>query len=422
VSVILVGLSHRTAPVAVRERHAVPAAASTACNAKLAHKPGLHEAAILSTCNRTELLAVADDDAAAQDALVAFLRDEIGDGTLLPAQTYALRDGEAVAHVFRVASSLDAMVVGEAQILGQLKDAWRAASAAGTLGPVLHRLLQRAFRAAKRVRAETGLGGASVSLARVGVALAREIFETFEGKLVLLVGAGEMAESALRGLVDAGARQVTVVNRSVESARRLAERTGGRALPLDALEAELARADVALVSLAVERPLLVPSTLAPVMARRQGRPLLLVDLGLPRNVDPAVNALRDVYLYNLDALDAIAERGRAARAAEIPRAEAIVADECARFERWRAGLEAVPTIRALVARGEAVAHAEVERALERAPAGVDRAVLERLASGIVARLLHTPLERLRAEAEEGSGAYIADAFRELLGLDSEEDA
>jgi glutamyl-tRNA reductase len=421
VSVILVGLSHRTAPVAVRERHAVPAASSTACNAKLAQKPGLREAAILSTCNRTELLAVADDDAAGSEALVAFLRDEIGDGTLLPAQTYALRGAEAVAHVFRVASSLDAMVVGEAQILGQLKDAWRAASAASTLGPILHRLLQRSFRAAKRVRAETGLGGASVSLARVGVALAREIFESFEGKLVLLVGAGEMAESALRGLVDAGARQITVVNRSLESARRLVERTGGRALALEALEAELARADVALVSLAVERPLLVPSTLAPVMARRQGRPLLLVDLGLPRNVDPAVNQLRDVYLYDLDDLDAIAERGRAARAAEVPRAEAIVADECARFERWRAGLEAVPTIRALLARGEAITRAEVERALERAPAGADRAALERLAAAVVARLLHAPLERLRAEAEEGGGAYIADALRELFGLDEEDE-
>ncbi len=420
-SVLLVGLSHRTAPVSVRERHAVAAASSQAANAKLLQKPGLREAAILSTCNRTELLAVADDDGAAQSELVAFLRDEIGDGTLLPSQTYALRDAEAVAHLFRVASSLDAMVVGEAQILGQLKAAWRDASEARTLGPILHRLLQRAFRAAKRVRAETGLGGASVSLARVGVALAREIFESFDGKAVLLVGAGEMAESALRGLRDAGASRITVVNRSLEGAQRLAERAGGRALGLDALDAELARADVALVSLSVERPLLVPATLAPVMVRRQGRPLLLIDLGLPRNVDPAVNRLRDVYLYDLDGLDAIAERGRAARAAEIPRAEAIVADECARFERWRAGLEAVPTIRALVARGEAVAKAEVERALERAPAGVDRAVLERLAAGVVAHLLHTPLERLRAEAEEGSGPYIADALRELLGLDTEED-
>ncbi len=420
-SVILVGLSHRTAPMGVRERHAVQAPALPACNAKLAQRPGLREAAILSTCNRTELLAVAPDAASGDEQLVAFLRDEIGDGTLLQSQLYALHDADAVAHVFRVASSLDAMVVGEAQILGQLKDAWRAAGEAHTLGPILHRLLQRSFRAAKRVRAKTGLGGASVSLARVGVALAREIFETFEGKTVLVVGAGEMAESALRGLRDAGARQITVANRSVEGARRLAERAGGLAVALDALEVELARADVALISLALERPLLVPALLAPVMERRQGRPLLLVDLGLPRNVDPAVNRLADVYLYDLDDLDAIAERGRSARAAAVPPAEAIVADECARFERWRAGQDAVPVIRALLARGEAVARAEVERALSRPPAGVERAALERLAEGVVARLLHAPLERLRSEAEESGGAYVADALRELFRLDEEEE-
>jgi glutamyl-tRNA reductase len=326
-----------------------------------------------------------------------------------------------VLHLFRVAASLDSMVLGEAQILGQLKAAWRAAVEARSCGPVLHRLFQRAFHTAKRVRATTGLGAASVSLARVGVGLAREIFETFDGKSVLLVGAGEMAESALHGLREAGVRDVVVANRSAEPARRLAERTGGRAAALADLADLLERADVALTSLALDRPVLGRAVVADVMARRQGRPLLLVDLGVPRNVDPAVGALADVYLYDLDDLDRVAESGRTSRASALPSANALVEDECARFERWRAGLDAVPALRALREHAQAIARAEALRAAFPGASPEQRAALERMADAIVARLLHVPLLRLRSEAEEGEGAYLADAARALFGLETEED-
>jgi len=209
VKLFLVGLSYRTAPVAVRERYAVAPVHLVERDAKLVSEARLDEAALLSTCNRTELIAAARSDERALDYLHRFMREELGDGSAAPAQIYELRGGDVVEHVFRVAGGLDSMVLGEAQILGQLKDAYRAAVAARSCGPVLSRLFQHAFRAAKRMRSNTGLGASQVSVARVGVSLAREIFEDFADKQVLLLGAGEMAESALHGLREAGARRIS---------------------------------------------------------------------------------------------------------------------------------------------------------------------------------------------------------------------
>jgi glutamyl-tRNA reductase len=422
VSLVLIGISHHTAPVGVRERHAIPAGAAVGLAEKLVRHDELAEAAILSTCNRTELLVVASDAGAAGERLLGFLSDTLGDGTLDRRHVYELRERDAVRHLLRVASSLDAMVLGEAQILGQLKDAHRDSVAARACGPILNRLFQRAFRTAKRVRSETGLGAGSISVARVGVQLAREVFESFEGKAALLIGAGEMAESALHGLREAGVAAPVVVNRSPEPAERLAARLGGRAAPLTALGEELARADVALASIASERPLLDRELLERAMASRAGRPLLLIDLGVPRNVDPEANRLHDVYLYDLDDLEEIAERGRTGRSAEIPRAERIVEEECDHFLRWRAGLAAVPDIRALIERAEAIAAREAERRAARLGGEPEtRAALAGLARAIVAKLLHEPLSRLRAEAEEEAGGYYAAALRELFGLEEEDE-
>lgn len=423
-NLVLLGLSHRTAPLEVRERCAVSGNDAVTLSEKLVQLPEIEEAAILSTCNRTEIIAAVADPEAALERLHGFLRFEIADGGVEPHHLYEARDEEAVDHLFRVASSLDSMVLGEAQILGQVKQAYRAAVAGGACGPILNRLFHRAFRAAKRVRTETGLGGASVSVARVGVQLAREIFESFEEKSIVLVGAGEMAESALHGFREAGARDLVVVNRSIENANRLARQLSGRAAALDGLEAELQAADVALTSIQVSRPILEPQGLRTTMRRRHGRPLLLIDLGIPRNVHPSCNAVSNVYLYDLDDLEGVAEQGRARRVEATGPATQILIREREQFWRWQHSLAAVPTIRELLGHAGEVARGEVRRTLGRLP---DRSpeterALERMAEMIVAKLLHPTLQRLRREAQEREGAYYAEAARALFGLEEEEDA
>jgi glutamyl-tRNA reductase len=415
VKLLLVGLNHRTAPVAVRERYAIAGARLPGLLEKLAQLPPIAEAAILSTCNRTELLAAAPDAPAARAALLRFLHAEVGDGEASPEQVYALEERGVVEHLFRVAASLDSMVVGEVQILGQLKDAYRGALQARALGPLLHRAFQHAFRAAKKVRSETGLGASSISVARVGVQLARRLFEDLAEKRVLLLGAGATAEAALAGLRDAGARQFTLLNRTPETAHQLAERFGGRARELGTLDAELPRADVVIASLALDAPLLGRERLERAQAQRHGQPILVVDLGVPRNVDPAANELTDVYVFDLDDIEAEAERGRVQRAQSLPAAQGIVAGEIDAYERWRAGLPLVPTIRRLRE------HVQEEVRDELLRGGASGPDAERLAAAIMGRLLHQPLERLHREAEEGSGVYLAAAVQALFGFEEGED-
>ena len=360
-TLLLVGLSHKTAPVALRERYAVSTRELSTLAEKLNQSELFAEAALLATCNRTE---------------------EIGDGSASADRVYVLRDGEVVSHLFEVAASVDSMVVGEAQILGQVKDAYRAAVTARSCGPVLNRLFQQSFRAAKRIRSETGLATSPISVARIGVQLAREIFEPFEGKRVLLLGAGDMAESALLGLRDAGARDIVV-----------------------------------LTSLDVEDHIVGVEPLRGSMHRRQGRPLLVIDLGVPRNVAPDAQQLENLYLYDIDDLEDVAERGRASRGEAVGPALAIVAEERERFERWQAALPLVPTIRELREWAEGLARGEAQRTASRLASGSGNVAeaLDRLAEAIVAKILHQPLQRLRAEAEDGSG-YYAEAVRHLFGL------
>ncbi len=421
-NLLLVGLSHKTACVAVRERYAVSSSALAAFNEKLVQDDVLDEAALVSTCNRTELLGVGRSPGPALALMQRFLHQVIGDGTAEADRVYELQDAEAVGHLFEVAASLDSMVVGEAQILGQVKDAYRAAVAARSCGPILNRLFQQSFRTAKRVRSETGLAAASISVARVGVQLAHEIFEPFDGKRVLLLGAGEMAESALLGLRDAGARDIVIVNRTAAHADRLAARLAASSSPFEALDEELVRADVVLTSVEVAEPILEKEPLRQAMQRRQGLPLLVIDLGLPRNVDPAAQELENLYLYDIDDLEAVAERGRSSRDRAVAPARAIVAEERARFARWHAALPLVPTIRGLRERAEGLAKSEVQRSASRlgVTEQVGREALERLAEAIVAKILHRPLQRLRSEAEDG-GAYYAEAVRHLFGLEEEEE-
>ncbi len=421
-NLFLIGLNHRTAPVAVRERYAVPSNRAAVIDEKLVQVPSLAEVVLVSTCNRTELIGVGPNIDDGLEILNSFLHAEIGDGSARADQLYELRGADVVTHLFELSASLDSMVVGEAQILGQVKAAYRCAVEARSCGPILNRLFQRAFRTGKRIRTETGLGASSVSVARVGVQLAREVFESFEGKRVLLLGAGEMAESAAIGLRDAGVRDTVVVNRSAEPARALALRLDGSARTLDDLDEEIALADVVITSINVERPILTRERLSASQHDRHGRPVLMIDLGIPRNVEPDCQELPDVYVYDLDDLEGVAERGRSARLEALDPARAIVVEERVRFERWYAALPLVPTIRQLRQRTQELLEAELRSAgIASDPRNPDEADLTRMSEAIAAKILHRPLERLRAEAENGTGSYYAQAVSLLFDLDEEED-
>jgi glutamyl-tRNA reductase len=327
-------------------------------------------------------------------------------------------DTDAVRHLFRVAASIDSLVVGEPQILGQVKEAYRLAAEGGACGPLLNRLFTSAFAAAKRVRSETAIAARPVSMARVAVDLAEQIFETLADKRALLVGAGEMIEAALDALRRAGLASVAVANRTPERAAELALRYGATAHGLDELPRLLADADVVLTSIGVERPLLDAPLFEEALRLRRRRPIFAIDLGVPRNVDSAVNRLDDVYLYDVDDLGGVAEANAEERRRETVRAEAIVQEEVERFDGWLSALQAVPTIRRLRARAEAIRSAELQKSLARLGLGdAQREGVEALTRAIVNKVLHAPVSRLREHAEREEGLAYLEAAKVLFALD-----
>jgi glutamyl-tRNA reductase len=326
VKLVLFGMNHRTAPLDVREGLAVDD--PTPALQKLARSEEVDEAVLLSTCNRIEIVVLTRDVDAARLRLRSFFRRELSGGasdvgeTALDRALYEHRDGDAMRHVLRVASALDSMVVGEPQILGQTKDAYRSAVECGASGPILDRLYQRAFATAKRVRTETRIAERPVSVARVAVNLARQIFEDFSDKQALLVGAGEMIELALKSLQESGLRSVRVANRTAERAADLAVAHGASAHGLDELPRLLTESDVVLTSIAVDRPILTESLLRGALDSRRGRPIFVIDIGVPRNADPAIDALDEVYRYDIDDLVSVADENAEERRREQARAEA----------------------------------------------------------------------------------------------------
>jgi glutamyl-tRNA reductase len=420
--VVLLGLNHRSAPLALRERLAVPDPVPPL--RKLVESDEIDEAVLLSTCNRVEVVATTRQSEAARLRIRSFLRRELAGHDLGPEverSLYEHVDGDAMRHVLRVACSLDSMVLGEPQILGQVKEAWRLAAECGAAGPVLARLFQQAFQTAKRVRTETRLAERPVSLARVAVDLAKRIFEDLAEKRALLVGAGEMIEAATFALREAGLAEVAVANRTPERAGELAARAGGTAHGLDELPRLLAGADVVLACIAAQEPVLRPPELEQALRGRGGLPLLVIDLGVPRNADPAIDRIDNVYLYDVDDLGSAAEDNAHARQRERARAEAIVEEQKQRFDGWLAALRAVPTIRHLRERAEAIRSAELERLSGRLPpGGAERETVEYLTRAIVSKLLHEPVTRLRRAAERDEGVALLEVARVLFGLDGEE--
>lgn len=422
----LLGMNHRSAPVEVRERFAVddpmPALA------KLVASPEIEEAVLLSTCNRVEVLVSSRESEAARLRLHAFFRNDLVASGMAPSPAaledglYHFTDAAAVRHTFRVASSIDSLVVGEPQILGQMKDAYRAAVDGGACGVILTRLMSRAFATAKRVRRETRIAERPVSVARVAVDLARQVFERLDDKRALLVGAGEMVELALEALRAHGLEDVAVANRTRARAEDLAERFDAAAHGLDELPAILPEADVVLTCIGGDAPILTRELVADALRVRRGRPMFVIDIGVPRNVEPSVNELDDVYLFDLDDLSGVAEENAEERRRETIRAEAIVSEEQQNFLGWMTALQAVPTLRDLRQRTDAIRDAELDRLLDRLELDDrQRAGVEALARSIVNKIMHEPLARLRREAEREEGVAYLEVTRKLFGLDDDDD-
>jgi len=421
---MLVGMSHRTAPLELREQLAV--SDPEAPLRKLAASEEIDEVVLLSTCNRVEVVATTRRPDAARLRIRSFLRRELAPRDLGPELEdclYEHLDGDAMRHVLRVACSLDSMVLGEPQILGQTKEAYQRAAECGAAGPVLARLFQQAFSTAKRVRSETRIAERPVSMARVAVELARRIFEELGDKRALLIGAGEMVEAALEALRNAGLVRIAVANRTPERAAGLAARCGGTAHGMDELPRLLAEADLVLTCIAANAPVLTPELVEAALRARRAQPVFVIDLGVPRNADPAIDGLENVYRYDVDDLGSIAEENTLARQQERVRAEAIVEAQKQRFDGWLAALRAVPTIRHLRERAEALRAAEFERVAVRLSLGEsEREAVEHLTRAIVNKLLHQPVTQLRRAAEREEGVAILEVARVLFDLDAETDA
>jgi glutamyl-tRNA reductase len=422
--ILLLGMNHRTAPVEVRERFAV--AEPGPLLRKLIDRPEIKEAVLLSTCNRVEVVVMTENLDAAQHVLLEFFGRELAEGALpagkaLSQLTYMHHGREAIEHVFRVASAIDSMVVGEPQILGQVKDAYRDATEVGACGAVLSRLYQRAFATAKRVKNETGIAERPVSIARVAVDLANQIFESLENKSALLIGAGEMIEAALVALDDHGLGERRIANRTAAHAEELARRFGGSAHGLDELDALLPLTDVVLSCVGGDHVVLTKERVEAALASRQrgqSRPLFLIDIGVPRNIDPAVHELDSAYLYDLDDLQGVAAANEEERRREAERAQRIVIEEREHFDGWLVALQAVPTIRDLRQRAEEIRQAEVERYAGRI--GLDanqHEALEKLTRGIVNKIMHAPITKLRDETDREMGLVRLEEVRHLFALD-----
>jgi glutamyl-tRNA reductase len=396
----LVGISHRHAPVEVRERVALDRNESAVLARELAAEG---ECVCLSTCNRTELYAVGED---AEERALQALRSLGGDE--VAALSYRLADHAAALHLFRVAAGLDSLVPGEGEILGQV----RAAYEAGTTGPLLNRLFHDALHAGKRARAQTTIAESPASVSSAGAALAQQVFGELEGRRVLVVGAGKVGELAARSLAARGAEIAGVVNRSDARGEDLARRFGARAVPLQGFAGELASVDVVVTCTGAPGFLLGPDD----VRDRRGRPLFLIDLAVPRDVDPAVNDLDGCYLYDIDDLEAVVESSLAGRRREAERAEAIVAEEAERFRAWQASLDVVPTIASLRARAEAIRSAELSKARL---SDEQRAAVDSITTQIVNKLLHLPTVRMKEAAAAADGVLYADAVRHLFGLEDE---
>ncbi len=396
----IIGVNHKTAPIEVRERIAISREDLPETTRALAAVPGVAECMIVSTCNRVEILATVESPS---PGLTAFLHRYFSlDPELLAPHLYEHRDQEAVRHLFRVAASLDSMVVGEPQILGQVKEAFAVARASGTVGGQLEHLLQAAFAAAKKVRTETEIGSNSVSIASVAVELARKIFGSLQGRTVFLVGAGKMSELAARHLVQQGAGAILVTNRTQERARRMAENFQGQVIPFEQLYETASQADIVISSTGAPHPIFRREHGQAFLHRRRNRPMFFIDIAVPRDVDPEMGRLEGIFVYDIDDLQQVAAAHMAERSREATDAEALIEGEVTRFHLRQRAVNAAPAIVALQQQAEEIRQAELKRAQTRLGllSAEQIAAVEALTRGLVNKFLHPPMQALKQAARE----------------------
>ncbi len=414
-----VGLNHRTAPVELRERAAVSEADIPALLQRMvAHKP-IREAAILSTCNRVEFTLVTHDP----DASIALVHQWFADASGMPLEEiieflYSHTSETAVKHLFGVASGLDSLVLGEPQILGQVKLAYEHALTAGTAGHILHRLYQATFAAAKRARTETEIGKQSVNISACAVELAQRIFGDLTGKTVMLIGAGEMAELAARHLQGNGVKRILVANRTLERAKNLAREFNGHALTLDDLDQYLDAADIIISSTGANTYVLLPDSVRAAVDKRGGQPMFLVDIAVPRDIDPRINDIDGVYLYDIDDLQQVVQGNREHREQEAEAAWALLDEESQNFLSWLKSLESVPLIRNLQERMDSLRRDELEKARYLKHLSPDDAeAVERLSRALMKRFMHPTLQALKTLPEDIEGDLFMGAARKLFDLE-----
>jgi glutamyl-tRNA reductase len=412
----LIGVNHKSAPIEVRERLAIPESRIPDALKHLVLHPGVEEGLILSTCNRVEVLAQTKNGST---DLRGFLREFFQlESTTYESHLYEYHESEAIRHLFRVSSSLDSMVVGEPQILGQVKEAYASARAVGAIHSHLDLLLTRAFAVAKRVRTETSLGSSAVSIASAAVELAKKIFGSLHGKQVFLVGAGKMSELAARHLIANGAESIFVSNRTYERACHLAAKFDGQAILFDQLYETCDRADIVITSTGAPHAIFRREHGELFLSRRKNRPMFFIDIAVPRDVDPEMNKLDGIFVYDIDDLQQAVSSNLSDRRKEADRAEEIVNDEVARFQARLQSLEVVPTIVSLQDHLETIRQAEIDRVRGRLGplSAAQELAIEALTRGIVKKIMHTPISTLKASARDTEATTVIDLVRRLFNL------
>jgi len=419
-NIIALGINHKMAPVEVRERLALDREKARGLFDLLAKDDCIYEFVLLSTCNRVEIYAGVEDCNKGMFALksgLASLPSFPAEG--LDKYLYAYSDRDAVRHLFRVSSSLDSMVVGEAQILGQVKDAYASAKSEGGVGVILNRLFEKAFTAAKRVRTETKIAENAVSISFVAVELAKKIFDDLSGRRFMIIGAGEMAEIAARQLIANGVKDIVVLNRTIEKGIALAGELNGRAVQFDDIEKELAEADIVISSINAPHLIINKEMVQRALGQRKNNPIFFIDISVPRNIDPNINDLDNVYIYDIDDLQSVVEANMREREQEALRGEEIVEHEADTFMAWLDTMEVTPTITAMRGKAEEIRQKEVAKALARLGdvSEETRQAIESMSSAIINKLLYGHTAHLKKRADSDERHWYVKVVRDIFKLD-----
>jgi glutamyl-tRNA reductase len=422
-NIIVAGLSHKTAPIEIREKLSFSSHNLSTPLQEIVNFPSIDEAIILSTCNRVEIVCTAADSKKVIHEILLFLAEfhKLSLDEITP-HLYFYSGQDAIRHVFRVASSLDSMIIGEPQILGQLKDAYHCAVANKTTGSILNRFLHKTFSVAKRVRTETNIASSAVSISFAAVELARKIFDTIEDKKILLIGAGEMAELVTRHLVSLEVKGLFISNRTFEHALPLAKDFGGKVLKFDELSGNLSQMDIIISSTDAQDILITYEKIVQALHARKNKPMFLIDIGVPRNIDPRVNDLPNVYLYNIDDLDGIVEKNRLVREKEAKQAENIVEEEQKRFYTWLQQQEVTPTILTLKQKFESIRLKEIEKTFSRWEGlrEEDREKVNALTHAIVNKIIHDPINFLKNKSQKKQ--FPIEEIKRIFNLNDDDDA